>query len=44
MASTLTIEGSIELWECQAYVLPVCLQVSVRVVGSVLDFMSDAYR
>lgn len=41
MASLSTIEGNIELWECQAYVL---LRVGTHVVGSVLDFTSDAYR
>lgn len=40
MASLSTIEGNIELWECQAYVL---LRVGTHVVGSVLDFTSDAY-
>ena len=40
MASLSTIEGNIELWERQAYVL---LRVGTHVVGSVLDFTSGAY-
>jgi hypothetical protein len=44
MVSPSTIEGNIELWEYQAYVLLVWLRVGTHVVGSVLDFTSDAYR
>jgi hypothetical protein len=41
IVSLSTIGGNIELWECQAYVL---LRVGTHVVGSALDFTSDAYR
>jgi hypothetical protein len=41
MVSLSMIEENIELWECLAYVL---LRVGTHVVGSVLDFTSDAYR
>jgi hypothetical protein len=37
-------EGNMELWECQTYVLLVWLRVGTYVVGSVLNFTSDAYR
>lgn len=41
MASLSMIEGNVELLECQAYVL---LRVGAHVVGSILDFTSDAHR